>query len=216
MGKGMRMKKHENLWQRWFHFIRDSWRCRYHLRKIKYPIIGFLGGKYMSSESEYVKIAFDVGKQLAHQNIAILTGGGPGIMEAANLGASSRTDTLLSVGIGSKGEIISKKGAQLYFDVPSFHVRKWFLIYYSSGFIIFPGGYGTLNELFEIMLLIQLKKMKRKPIILVGKSYWEPLLQWIFDEIYKTNLVSKKEVVPLLVSDDKQEIVSTVISFFKN
>ena len=149
----------------------------WHLAKMPKPIITIFGGARLSQDNRYAHQAHELAHALTERNISVLTGGGPGIMQAANCGAIKSRE-LRNLGIGVEG---LPKGANMcvqhYVNTKYFFARKWLLMHYSAAFVAFPGGFGTFDEIAELATLIQTKKLSPAPIILVGKEYWQPLSQ---------------------------------------
>lgn len=176
--------------------------------KLSHPIVSIFGSAKMAQTDQYAHEANQVAVWLGEEGISVLTGGGPGIMEAANCGASGairpiRKGNVKSIGIGVRGLNEPQNiCVEEYFELDYFFARKWLLTQYSSGFIVFPGGFGTLDELSEVLTLIQTKQMKRVPIVLVGKEYWGPFMQWITDEAVPHGLVTPEQVKLFSVTDD--------------
>jgi uncharacterized protein (TIGR00730 family) len=143
-----------------------------------------------------------VAECLARRGFAIITGGGPGIMEAANRGAKDGG----GLSIGCNIELPFEQGLNEYVDLGMefryFFVRKTMFVKYAEGFVIFPGGFGTLDELFEALTLIQTGKVEYFPVVLYGKDYWNGLLQWIRDKPLYEEKVSPEDLDLLLVTDD--------------
>ena len=145
------------------------------------PCVSIFGSARTKPESKYFKIAIEISSQLANLGYGIITGGGPGIMEAANQGAQSAGGKSVGLNIDLPFEqnhnpyIDSEHN--LEFDY--FFVRKVIFVKYSQAFVIMPGGLGTLDEMFEAMTLVQTKKINKRPIVLVGSSYWQGLIDWI-------------------------------------
>jgi uncharacterized protein (TIGR00730 family) len=173
--------------------------------KLSHPIISIFGSAKVAQTDKYAQEANQVAVWLGEEGISVLTGGGPGIMEAANCGAirPTRKGDVKSIGIGVRGlNEPQNVCVEEYFELDYFFARKWLLTQYSTGFIIFPGGFGTLDELSEVLTLIQTKQMKRVPIVLVGKEYWRPFMQWITDEAVPHGLVTSEQVKLFSVTDD--------------
>ncbi len=158
---------------------------------------------------DYV-LARRLANRLGEAGFAIITGGGPGIMEAANRGA--REVGAHSIGLGI--ELPHEQGINEYVDLAVdfryFFVRKLMFVRYASGFVVFPGGFGTLDELFEALTLIQTGKIHHFPVVLVGHDHWDPLINWISGALLGRSLVSGDDLGLLLVSDDVEEIVALV------
>jgi len=183
------------------HIIYGVWR----VSKLPQPIISIFGSSKITQADKYAQEANQIATWLGQEGISVLTGGGPGIMEAANCGAvkPKRKGDVKSIGIGVRGLNEPKNVCvEEYFELDYFFARKWLLTQYSSGFIVFPGGFGTLDELSEVLTLIQTKQMKKVPIVLIGKDYWRPFMQWITDEAYPRGLVKLEHLNLFSVTDD--------------
>ncbi len=168
-------------------FHRGSWQLMYgvyRLFSLKGPRISVLGGRCAQAEGEYARLASTFSFLCVRKGYAILTGGGAGIMEAANCGASQaladkKDRNKKTIGIGLKG--IDSGYVNPCADVVmvnTYFVREWLLLRYSSGFVVFPGGLGTVDEFFSLINLIKLKKLPPCPIVLVDKKYWEDIFNW--------------------------------------
>lgn len=183
----------------------------YALSKLQKPIISIFGGKSVKKDSVHAQQANRLARMLAERNISVLTGGGPGIMEAANCGARTVTDErgdkkVRTLGIGVRGvDLQFKNICADVFQAPNFYVRKWLLIRYSSGYLIFPGGFGTVDELFELLNLMKLEKLPVRPVILIGSEYWEPLVHWIIEHGVKTGLIPERCQDFITITDDIDE-----------
>jgi uncharacterized protein (TIGR00730 family) len=158
--------------------------------------------------------AVEVSRLLAEAGFAIITGAGPGIMEAANKGARLGG----SPSIGCNIELPFEQGANPYVDTlvnfRYFFVRKTMFIKYSSAFIIFPGGFGTLDELFEAVTLIQTGKIYQFPVILMGRHYWAGLLRWLNTRVLAEKKISPGDLDLLLLTDDPEEAATAVITAY--
>ena len=151
--------------------------------KLPQPVVSIFGGARFEREHLYVQKARRMAHILVENNISVVTGGGPGIMEAASAGAAEYHNGFTrTMGIG----VVNLKGEEGFNPyvknsvlLDSFFARKYLLIYYSFGFIFFPGGYGTLDELFELLTLIQTGKVPEAPIILIGTEYWRFFFEWL-------------------------------------
>src|SRR5262249_39992695 len=152
-------------------------------------------------------LAREVGRLLAENGFATITGGGPGIMEAANRGA--RDAGGLSIGIGI--QLPHEQGINPYVDLAMtfryFFVRKTMFVKSSEGSVIFPGGFGTLDELFEALTLIQTGKLRNFPVVLFGRQYWRGLFQWLRDTVLADGNISPTDMQRLLVTDRPEEAV---------
>ncbi|HWF35533.1 MAG TPA: TIGR00730 family Rossman fold protein [Solirubrobacteraceae bacterium] len=158
------------------------------------------------------KLARAVARRLGREGFAIITGGGPGIMEAANRGA--RDAGALSVGLAI--QLPFEEAINHHLDISlEFHyffTRKVMFVRYASAYVIFPGGFGTLDELFELLTLIQTAKVHVPPVVLVRRSYWEPLVAWLRDTVAAEGKISASDLDLLALADDEKEICRYVIS----
>jgi uncharacterized protein (TIGR00730 family) len=159
-------------------------------------------------------LARSVGYALARDGFAIITGGGPGLMEAANRGAAEAG----GVSVGCNIELPFEQRINGYVTRPLnfryFFVRKTMFVKYAMAFIIFPGGFGTLDELFEALTLIQTHKIKNFPVILVGRAYWQGLLDWIHDVLLAERKINAADLALLKLTDDPEEICRLVDAYY--
>jgi uncharacterized protein (TIGR00730 family) len=160
--------------------------------------------------------ARDLGRRLAEAGFAVITGGGPGIMEAANRGA--RDAGGLSIGLNI--ELPKEQGINAYVDLPVnfryFFCRKTAFVKYSEGFVLFPGGYGTLDEMFESLTLIQTRKIRQFPVVLFGSSYWKGLLGWLRDHVLDGAKINREDLDLLRVTDSTEEACRLLLDCYMN
>jgi len=150
-------------------------------------------------------------KKLVEADISVLTGGGAGIMEAASCGAIPTQGSGHSLGIGVTDLREPRNPCvQEYFELDYFFARKWLLTHYSIAFVVFPGGFGTLDELFEVLTLMQTKQLKRAPIVLIGKEFWAPFMGWLIDQALRHGTIAEQDVQLFSVTDDLEEAFCTV------
>jgi uncharacterized protein (TIGR00730 family) len=175
----------------------------------------FGSARVLPDDPMYVQ-ATTLARLLCEAGFAVITGGGPGIMEAANKGAREAG----GVSIGCNIELPFEQGTNPYVDVAlNFHyffVRKTMFVKYSEGFVIFPGGFGTLDELFEALTLIQTGKVQNFPVILFGRHYWQGLLDWIERTMLAEGKISPKDLDLLVVTDDPREACDTIVKCYEN
>jgi uncharacterized protein (TIGR00730 family) len=176
------------------------------------PAISVFGSARTPAGHPFYVQAEQAGKLLADAGFAVMTGGGPGAMEAANKGASQAGG--ISVGLGI--ELPYESGLNEWVDVGVnfryFFARKTMFVKYSQGFIVCPGGVGTLDEMFEALTLVQTKKVTSFPIVLVGSSYWSGLLGWMRDTVLAEGMVSQVDLDRLIVTDDVEEAVAIMVA----
>jgi uncharacterized protein (TIGR00730 family) len=174
--------------------------------------VSMFGSARSLPESPEYKAAQETAALFAHEGFAVITGGGPGIMEAANRGAFEAGG--LSVGCNIELPFEQRPNAyqtrSLRFRY--FFVRKMMFVKYSLGFIIFPGGFGTLDELFEALTLIQTHKIRNFPVVLFGSAYWSGLLTWIREFAMKEGKVSESDINLLHLTDSPAEVVQIVVN----
>ena len=197
-----------------FDLFKGFWQLLYgvwRISKLPHPIVSIFGGARLKKEDPYFSQAFELGKKFVEDDISVLTGGGPGVMEAANCGAAQAGANGRSIGISvsNLGEA-HNTCAQEAFEVNYFFARKWLLTHYSAAFIIFPGGFGTLDELAEVLTMIKTKKMPRVPIILFGVEYWKPFVYWVEHEAIKHGLIDKQDLKLFTLTDDLDQAFCVV------
>jgi uncharacterized protein (TIGR00730 family) len=169
--------------------------------------ISIFGSARTATSDRYYKAAQETAALLAREGYAVITGGGPGIMEAANRGAFEAG----GLSVGCNIELPFEQGANPYLTrsvtFRYFFVRKMMFVKYSLGFIIFPGGFGTLDELFEALTLIQTRKIRDFPVVLFGSDYWKGLLDWIRETALTEGKISQQDLKLLHLTDSPQEVV---------
>ncbi len=181
------------------------------------PCVSVFGSARTKPDSVYFKLAEEIAFQLTQKGYGVITGGGPGIMEAANMGATKGGGKSVGINI----DLPFEQSANLFIDPDklitfnNFFVRKVMFMRYAQGFIVLPGGFGTLDELFEAMTLIQTQKIGKFPIIMVGKSYWEGLIDWIKKTMRdEEHNISEEDIDLFRVVDTAEEAVDTIDVFY--
>ncbi len=174
------------------------------------PCVTVFGSARFGESHPYYKFARSVGEQLALAGFTVMTGGGPGIMEAANRGAKDVEGRSVGCNIILPMEQAPNPYLDTYVDFRYFFIRKLILAKYSYAFVAMPGGFGTLDELFEIATLVQTGKMKGFPIVLAGTEYWAPLVNYLRDTMATEGTISTLDVDRFIISDDPEEIASLV------
>jgi len=186
-----------------FQVLSGAWR----LAALPQPRVTIFGGARVGEKTEYAQKAFELSQKFVKKDISVLTGGGSGVMHAANCGAVSRgKGNVKSVGIGVK-ELGEGKNpcVQEYFELEYFFARKWLLTQYSIAFVVFPGGFGTLDELAEVLTLVQTKKLPKVPIIMIGKQYWKHFMEWVHCSAVDEGLIPKEHLKLFTLTDDLDE-----------
>lgn len=175
------------------------------------PAISVFGSARTKPESPVYALGIGIGRALAAAGYAVITGGGPGCMEAANRGAVEGGGVSVGLGIELPFEQGLNRWVDLGINFRYFFARKTMFVKYAQGFIVLPGGLGTLDELFEAMVLVQTQKVTAFPIVLVGTSFWMPLLDWIRQTQVAAGLVGEKDLAMLTVVDTAEEAVGAVL-----
>lgn len=182
------------------------------------PCVSIFGSARTKPDHPHYKLAIDVARKLTEEGFGVITGGGPGIMEAGNKGAKLYDG--VSVGLGI--DLPFESGVNEYVDTDKilnhrfFFVRKVMFVKYAQGFVVLPGGFGTLDELFEVLTLIQTKKITKVPIVLVGKDFWAGLKSWVTDIMLKqAGNISAKDLDLIPIVETADEAVSIICNFYK-
>jgi uncharacterized protein (TIGR00730 family) len=176
------------------------------------PAVSVFGSARTKPGSPYYALAEEVGARLVRAGYAVITGGGPGAMEAANKGAAAAGGASVGLGI----ELPFEQGLNGYVNLGVnfryFFARKTMFVKYAEGFIVLPGGFGTLDELFEAVTLVQTQKVTSFPIVLMGTDYWGGLLDWLKASALDHGTISEKDLRLLKVTDDLDEAVRTIVT----
>ena len=180
------------------------------LSTVNRSAVSIFGSARFSKDDKYYTIAREIGKGLSIAGYAIMTGGGPGIMEAGNRGA----DDANGISIGLNIDLPFEQEVNPYVNVPLefkyFFVRKVMLIKYATAFICMPGGFGTLDELFEAVTLIQTRRIKGFPIVLVGSDYWDGLVSWIKERLLEIKTIKEEDLDIFVLLDEPEEIIQYI------
>jgi len=175
------------------------------------PAVSVFGSARVKSRHRDYQAARRLGAALARAGLGVITGGGPGIMEAANRGAAEAGGTSVGCNIELPYEQSLNKYANIWIEFRYFFVRKTMFVKYAEGFVIFPGGFGTMDELFEAITLVQTGKIKRFPVILYGSQYWAGMLDWLRRDVVAGGMITAEELDLLIVTDEVDEIVSVIL-----
>ncbi len=180
------------------------------------PAVTVFGSARVGRRNRYYAAARRVAAALGREGFHIMTGGGPGIMEAANRGA--RDAGVLSIGCNI--ELPFEQGLNEFVDLGMefryFFVRKTMFVKYAEGFVIFPGGFGTLDELFEALTLIQTGKVEHFPVVLYGKDYWKGLLRWIREKPLYEEKISPEDLDLVTVTDDVEQATAAIVESYRS
>jgi len=176
------------------------------------PAIGVFGSARTPKNSPMWQAGVEIGRGLAEAGYAAITGGGPGIMEAVNKGAAQAGGVSVGLGIELPFEQSLNKHVTLGINFRYFFARKVMFLKYSKGFVVMPGGFGTFDELFEALTLVQTRKVTSFPIVLFGTAFWRPLLDWVRDSVLAGGYVSDVDLELLTVTDSVDEVIRAVVA----
>ncbi|MFC2096594.1 TIGR00730 family Rossman fold protein [Bacteroidota bacterium] len=181
------------------------------------PCVSIFGSARTKPDNKYFKLAEDIAFNLTQQGYGVITGGGPGIMEAGNMGAKKGNGKSVGLNI----DLPFEQSANIFIDPDKlisfehFFVRKVMFMKYSQGFIVLPGGFGTFDELFEAITLIQTEKIGRFPIVLVGSWYWQGLMDWVKQVVLaEESNISEKDLDLIQIVDTAEEAVDKINEFY--
>lgn len=182
------------------------------------PCVSIFGSARTAKNNKYYKLAYDIAFNLTKSGLGVITGGGPGIMEAGNKGANDGGGRSVGLNI----ELPFEQSANSYIDKDKlinfdyFFARKVMFVKYSQGFIILPGGFGTFDEFFEAITLIQTEKILKFPIVLVGSSYWTGLMDWVKEVVLEEeNNISPEDLDIIKIVDTAEEAVKVITDFYE-
>ncbi len=189
-------------------YVYALWR----IAQLQRPIVTVFGGKHASKDSPYYSLAYEFAALLAQHQFSVITGGGPGIMESALCGIKQHVkhkNRLLGIGVKGVDVAFESRCAAETIFLSDFAARKWFLIRYSIAFVAFPGGIGTLDECAEVLNLIKTNRILPIPVILIGSTYWHPIITWIHAAI-EQGFIDKEAVQSLVVTDDLLDAIKHI------
>jgi uncharacterized protein (TIGR00730 family) len=178
------------------------------------PAVSIFGSARTKPQDPSYEHAEELGGRMAHKGITVITGGGPGIMEAANKGASEAGGVSVGLGIELPHEQGINKYCNIALNFRYFFARKLMFVKYAQAFVIFPGGYGTFDELFESLVLVQTGKIDNFPVILWGRDYWSPLIEWMSTTVLEHGMIAKQDLQLFRITEDLDEVVAWIEKSF--
>jgi uncharacterized protein (TIGR00730 family) len=199
--------------------VKDTWRVFHILSEFVegfetmpsvYPAVSIFGSARIKPDSDSYKMTEKIAASLVKNGFNIISGGGPGIMEAANKGAAQAGGKSVGLHIHLPNEQKPNKYANVRLGFKYFFIRKVMFVKYAVAYVIMPGGFGTLDELFEAVTLIQTKRIRSFPVILVGSEYWKGLLKWIKTSMVKENMIAESDLKIFEIVDDPEEAVAII------
>jgi len=179
------------------------------------PAVSIFGSARTKPEDPNYKMAVHLGRRCVEEGFAVITGGGPGIMEAANKGAAEAGGVSVGLNIELPFEQKPNPFAKKQMGFRYFFVRKVMFVKYAVAFIICPGGFGTLDEFFEALTLIQTKKIKPFPVFLVNSGYWRGMLSWLRDTMVNENMIGAEDLSLFHVRDDPEEVIRELKNWYR-
>jgi uncharacterized protein (TIGR00730 family) len=178
------------------------------------PAVTVFGSARIPPSDPYYKATVELARNLAKHNLAIITGGGPGIMEAANKGAALARGKSIGLNIALPREQRGNRYANIPIHFHYFFSRKVCFVKYSLGFVFMPGGFGTLDEFFEVLTLVQTERIPEFPLILFGKEYWSGLLRWLKTRmVEKAKFIGPADLELVTLTDDPQEAIDVILDY---
>jgi len=175
-----------------------------------YPAVSIFGSSRVKKGDPDYDLAYKMARRLVENGFNVITGGGPGIMEAANRGAKEAGGKSVGLHIELPEEQLPNRYANVRLSFRYFFIRKVMFVKYAIAYIIFPGGYGTLDELFEALTLIQTKRIKKFPVILINKAYWKDLIQWLTQKVHKYGAISKEDMEIFEIVDSPEDAIRII------
>ncbi|MGE5739693.1 MAG: TIGR00730 family Rossman fold protein, partial [Betaproteobacteria bacterium] len=180
------------------------------------PAVSMFGSARVSADHPYYQIAQTIARKLSDAGFSVISGGGPGIMEAANHGAHAGRAPAIGLNIVLPHEQASSPYQDISVNFRYFFARKMMFVRFASAYVVLPGGYGTLDELSECLTLVQTGKSRRIPIILVGGAYWQGLLDWLNETVAGEGMIGEHDIDLMRVIDEPDAVVEAIFSFYEN
>lgn len=177
------------------------------------PAVSIFGSARLPADSPYSVMSRTLGQKFAAAGFAVIAGGGPGIMEAANRGAFEAGGTSIGLNIRLPAEQGDNPYQTIGLNFEYFYGRKATFFMHSTAYVALPGGFGTLDELFEALTLIQTGKIPRGPIVLVGSSFWSGLIEWLRQEVLKLGMITERHLSLFVIEDDLDKVVKIVAEY---
>ncbi len=177
------------------------------------PAVTIFGSARLPRTDRYYQVAADLAHGLAKNNLVVITGGGPGIMEAANRGAAKAGGKSVGLNIQLPHEQKPNRYVNIPINFHYFFSRKVCFVKYSIGFVFMPGGFGTLDEFFELITLVQTERIPLFPLILIGRDYWRGLLRWMKTEFKRRKFVSPGDLELFTLTDDPQKAIRIILEY---
>jgi hypothetical protein len=180
------------------------------------PAVSMFGSARIKEGHPYYETAKIIARKLSDAGFSVISGGGPGLMQAANHGAHAGRAPAIGLNIVLPNEQTSNQYQDISVNFRYFFARKMMFVRFASAYVVLPGGYGTLDELTECLTLVQTGKSRRIPIILVGRAFWQGLLDWLADKVVGEGMIGEHDVGLMRVIDDPDAVIEAIFSFYEN
>ena len=179
------------------------------------PAVSMFGSARTSPDDPYYATAADIARRLSDAGFAVISGGGPGIMEAVNKGAFEGKSPSIGLNIELPREQVSNAWQNISLSFRHFFARKVAFVQYADAYVVLPGGFGTLDELSEVLALIQTGKSRHIPVILVGTAFWRGLLQWMHEQMLGTGMISPEDMELVQLIDEPANVIDAIFAFYE-
>ena len=180
------------------------------------PAVSMFGSARIKEGHPYYEAARTIARKLSDAGFSVISGGGPGLMQAANQGAQAGRAPAIGLNIFLPNEQGDHQYQDISLNFRYFFARKMMFVRFASAYVVLPGGYGTLDELTECLTLVQTGKSRRIPIVLVGSAFWQGLLDWLTDKLVGEGMIGARDVGLMRVIDDPDAVVEAIFSFYEN
>lgn len=193
---------------------RVSWQIifgSFRIAAVPRPIVTIFGGAHLKVDDPFALLAQQVSSALIAKNVSVITGGGSGVMRAAScvVPIKGKRATILGIGVKSLAEE-RNECVEKFFMLDYLFARKWLMIHCAAAFVVFPGGFGTVDELMEVVTLMYTKEIPRMPIVLVGHVYWQSFITWMQTDAIKAGFIEQWQIDLITISDDLEQIICTI------
>lgn len=178
------------------------------------PSVSIFGSARIPPEHRYYKLCEEIGRRLSDAGFSVVSGGGPGLMEAANKGAQAGRSPSIGLNIQLPHEQVANPYQDISLSFRHFFSRKVMFVKYAAAYVVLPGGFGTLDELAEILTLIQTGKSRRIPVVLVGQEFWRGFLDWVEDSLMAEGMIAPEDRALMTVVDEPRQVVESIFDFY--
>lgn len=180
-----------------------------------HPAVSMFGSARITPESPYYTVGVDIARRLSDEGFAVISGGGPGIMEAANKGAFEGKSPSVGLNIELPREQTANTWQNISLSFRHFFARKVAFVKYADAYVVLPGGFGTLDELMEVLTLMQTGKSRQIPVILVGTAFWQGLLDWFQNQLVHDGMIAAKDMNLVQLIDEPANVVDAIFAFYE-